>query len=228
METLKFKTNINCGGCIAKVTPFLNSDTTIKKWQVDTVSPDKILSVEGSHLKAESITAKVKEAGFKVIEEIKGISPSPIPASGFWESPANWKRAGFNTLNCLIGCSIGDFGAIIYMQYNHPHMSMWLMMGIAIIAGLTTSVILETIILKVKEGFAWTQALTTAFSMSFISMLAMEISENMTDYFVTGGGNVPLTDSFYWFALGISLIAGFLVPLPYNYYKLQKYGKACH
>jgi len=102
------------------------------------------------------------------------------------------------------------------------------MMGLAIVAGLTTSVLLETIILKMKEGFKWGQALTTALSMSFISMLAMELAENATDYFVTGGGSIPLSNPFYWAALGISLFAGFIVPLPYNYYKLQKFGKACH
>jgi copper chaperone len=67
MTTLKFKTNINCGGCIAKVTPFLNSEKSILKWEVDTNSPDKILKVEGEDLKPEDVISKVKEAGYKII-----------------------------------------------------------------------------------------------------------------------------------------------------------------
>jgi copper chaperone CopZ len=222
MEHLNFKTNINCSSCVAKVTPFLNSNKSIEEWQVDTSTPDKILSIKGNKLSVKEINESVTKAGFKIFDK------AHKPSSLFWSNKTNWKRAGFNTLNCLIGCSIGDFGTIIFLQYNYPEMSMWLMMGLAIIAGLITSIILETIILRVKEGFGWMLALSTAFSMSFISMLAMEISENMTDYFLTVGGSVPLSEPFYWIALCIALIAGFLVPLPYNYYKLQKHGIACH
>jgi copper chaperone len=68
MTTLKFKTNINCGGCIAKVTPFLDSEKSILKWEVDTNSPDKILKVEGEDLKPEDVISKVKEAGYKITQ----------------------------------------------------------------------------------------------------------------------------------------------------------------
>ena len=145
----------------------------------------------------------------------------------FWDNTHTWKSASLNTLNCLIGCSIGDFGMIIFMQTHYPEVNIWLTMGLAMIAGLITSIILETILLKIKEKFNWAAALKTAFSMSFLSMLGMELAENLTDYFLTGG-NVPTSDPFYWGALAIALGAGFLVPLPYNYYKLKKHGKACH
>lgn len=162
--------------------------------------------------------------------EIKSCcSPAEPPKekSGFWLDNKVWTKAAKNTVNCLIGCSIGDFGTLIAFQHFAPQTPMLTVMGLAIVAGLTTSVIFESIILHLKEGFAWLNALKTAFSMSFLSMVAMEFSENATDFMLTGG-NVPLTDSFYWVALGISLTAGFLVPLPYNYYKLKKHGKACH
>jgi len=45
MITLKFKTNINCGGCIKAVTPHLDKAEGVKSWSVDTVNPDKILTV---------------------------------------------------------------------------------------------------------------------------------------------------------------------------------------
>ena len=146
---------------------------------------------------------------------------------GFWHDNKVWTKAAKNTVNCLIGCSIGDFGTLIAFQHFAPQTPMLTVMGIAIVAGLTTSVIFETIILHLKEGFGWSNALKTAFSMSFLSMVAMEFSENAADFMLTGG-NVPLSDSFYWFALAISLTAGFLAPLPYNYYKMKKHGKACH
>jgi len=144
-----------------------------------------------------------------------------------WTDRLAWKRASKNTFTCLIGCSIGDFGMIIYIQANHPGTPILLMMGLAMISGLITSIILETILLKIREGFNWYGALKMAFSMSFISMVGMELAENTTDYFLTGG-TVPLSDPWYWGALGISLIAGFIAPLPYNYYKFKKHGKSCH
>ncbi len=65
METLKFKTTINCGGCVATVTPHLNQIKGIEKWSVDTTNPQKILTVEASELRPEVIVEKLKEAGYK-------------------------------------------------------------------------------------------------------------------------------------------------------------------
>ena len=61
----------------------------------------------------------------------------------------------------------------------------------------------------------WKEAVKMAFSMSFISMLGMEFAENLTDYFLTGG-TVLISDAWYWIALAISLVAGFLAPLQFN------------
>lgn len=68
MNTLKFKTNINCSGCVGSVTPFLNAVDGIKDWQVDTANPDKILTIETDNkvLTAEKITQVVEKAGFKI------------------------------------------------------------------------------------------------------------------------------------------------------------------
>ena len=66
MEQLKFKTNIKCGGCIATVTPILNNISNITKWEVDTVNPDKILTVEGSgNLNQDDIVKSLEKAGYK-------------------------------------------------------------------------------------------------------------------------------------------------------------------
>jgi copper chaperone len=65
MKKYQFKTNINCGGCIAKVTPYLNANNEIKHWSVDTANKDKILTVETDKLTNEMVAAIVKEAGYK-------------------------------------------------------------------------------------------------------------------------------------------------------------------
>ena len=156
----------------------------------------------------------------------KPIRTFPRPLA-FWREWSVWKVAARNTFNCLIGCSIGDFSVIIYMQAYHPHVSMWLTMGLAMVAGLITSILFESAMLRFREGFVWKQAFITAFSMSFLSMLGMELAANLTDYLLTGG-KVAMHHPFYWTALGISLIAGFLAPLPYNYWQFKKHGKACH
>ncbi len=144
-----------------------------------------------------------------------------------WSDNHTWGRAAFNTLNCLIGCSIGDFGMIIFLQKYYPGTPMTMQMALAVIAGLMTSVAFETILLRTREKFAWRAALQTALSMSFMSMVAMEVVMNSTDFMLTGG-KAAFGNPMYWTALVISMIAGFLVPLPYNYYKLKKYNKACH
>ena len=66
METLKFKTNIKCGGCIAAVTPHLNKLSTIEKWEVDTQNPDNILTIEGKPgIDIEQIIDTIEDAGYK-------------------------------------------------------------------------------------------------------------------------------------------------------------------
>ena len=94
-------------------------------------------------------------------------------------------------------------------------------MILAIINGLITSIILETFIL-IRQNFSFLNALKTASGMSLISMLSMEVAMNLTDYFLTGGAILT------WWVIPIMLIAGFLTPWPYNYWRLKKFGVNCH
>jgi copper chaperone CopZ len=160
---------------------------------------------------------------YQILEKGSAVASPP----SFWADQKIWGRAGFNTLNCLIGCSVGDFGMIIFLQAFYPNTGMMTQMVLATIAGLCTSILLETILLRVREKFNWTLALQTAFSMSFISMVAMELAMNTSDFMMTGG-KAAFGNPMYWIALAVSLVVGFLAPLPYNYYKLKKYNKACH
>lgn len=65
MKTLKFKTNINCGGCLSKVTPFLNKQEGVESWEVDTNNPDKILTVETDSATEEEVKTILQKVGFK-------------------------------------------------------------------------------------------------------------------------------------------------------------------
>jgi copper chaperone CopZ len=71
MSTLKFKSNINCTGCLSKVTPVLNDEQAIEKWNVDLEHDDRILTVETDELNAEEVQQKVRKAGFQA-ELIEG------------------------------------------------------------------------------------------------------------------------------------------------------------
>ena len=65
MKTLKFKTNVNCGGCLATITPHMNQVAGIVKWSVDTTNPHKIMTVEASDVQPEVIVATLKKVGYK-------------------------------------------------------------------------------------------------------------------------------------------------------------------
>ena len=217
METIHVDTNIHCEKCINKLKPHFDKEQKITSWKVDLASEAKTLSVEGNKVNEDLISHLLDKEEYKITHTKRN----------FWGNTIKWKRASFNTLNCLIGCSIGDFGMILFLQAYYPETSMMWQMILAIIAGLFTSILLETIILRVREGFDWKLGLKTAISMSFISMVGMEIAMNTTDFVITGG-KAAFTNPMYWTALAIAMIAGFLAPLPYNYYKLVKYDQACH
>ncbi|MDA9652512.1 DUF4396 domain-containing protein [bacterium] len=138
-----------------------------------------------------------------------------------WSCAHTWKTSAKNTMWCVIGCSIGDFGTILFFQLAKISFPILGIMIIAIINGLITSVILETFILM-KQNIEFKNALKTACGMSFISMISMEITMNMTDFFLTGGAMLT------WWVVPIMLLVGFLTPWPYNYWRLKKFGIACH
>ncbi len=138
-----------------------------------------------------------------------------------WYCRHTWKKSAKNTLWCVIGCSIGDFGTILFFQLTEIPFPLLGIMTLAIINGLITSIILETLIL-IRQDFNFINALKTASGMSLISMLSMEIMMNLTDYLLTGGAILTL-----W-VIPAMLIVGFLTPWPYNYWRLKKFGVNCH
>ncbi|KAI0535126.1 hypothetical protein GGR58DRAFT_480237 [Xylaria digitata] len=152
-----------------------------------------------------------------------------VPTSlSFWMSAPVWRRSAVNTLRCLIGCTSGDFSAMWFLQTSYPEISIGVIMSIAMISGLTTSMLLETALLRYgRDELSWSNAAQTAAGMSFISMLTMEATQNIVDYHLTGGA-VAFDSPAFWAAAVISMGAGFLAPLPYNYLRLKKHGRPCH
>jgi hypothetical protein len=138
-----------------------------------------------------------------------------------WSCKNTWRLSAKNTAWCLVGCSIGDFGTILFFQLTKIPFPVLSIMILAIINGLVTSIILETIILM-KQKINLRDSLRTAVGMSFISMISMEIAMNLTDYIFTGGAMLN------WWIIPLMLGVGFLTPWPYNYLRLKKFGISCH
>ena len=138
-----------------------------------------------------------------------------------WSCKHTWSRSAKNTSWCLLGCSIGDFGTILFFQLTQIPLPVLAIMILAIINGIITSIILETIIL-IKQNFTFKNAFKTAVSMSLISMVSMEAAMNLTDYLLTGGAMLT------WWVVPIMLVVGFVTPWPYNYWRLKKFNLACH
>ena len=143
-----------------------------------------------------------------------------VSSSFHWKCRHTWQRSAKNTLWCLLGCSIGDFGTILFFQLSTISWPTLNIMVLAIINGLITSIALETIILFRQMNIQ--QAFKTAIGMSFISMISMEVSMNAVDWIVVGGAEIV------WWVVPIMLLVGFITPWPYNYWRLKKFNLACH
>ena len=157
-------------------------------------------------------------------------SSQPAADDSFWTSSDHWRRAAFNTSRCLVGCSIGDLSTLYALQSYEVALPVAVAASCA--AGIFTSMALETVVLRATEDLQWRAALRTAAGMSLLSMVSMELAENAVElYLVTDGftlsGSCVSPDKF-WAAVPPAMVAGWLVPLPYNYYMLRKYGRGCH
>tara|TARA_X000000368_G_scaffold356159_1_gene298121 strand:+ start:494 stop:940 length:447 start_codon:yes stop_codon:yes gene_type:complete len=144
-----------------------------------------------------------------------------VSTSFNWSCRNTWKTSAKNTAWCLLGCAIGDFGTILFFQITKIPFPVLAIMILAIINGLVTSILLETFIL-IRQNLNFSRAFRTAIGMSFISMISMEVAMNSTDYVLTGGAILN------WWVIPLMLLAGFITPWPYNYWRLKKFGINCH
>ena len=163
----------------------------------------------------EEIKLAIQKSGYLVDGESEPFN---------WTDGPVWRQSAHNTKWCLVGCSIGDFGTIAAFQFI-PYFDAlgWSTMSIMMLAmfnGIMTSIALETFILSAQ--MALNEAFRVAIGMSLISMISMEAAMNIVDVVLTGGAKLTL-----WVIVPM-LVAGFLTPWPYNYWRLKKYGVACH
>ncbi|MCH1523631.1 MAG: DUF4396 domain-containing protein [Candidatus Thalassarchaeaceae archaeon] len=209
---------MTCEGCSNRVKSALESIQGVNS--ADVSHESGIAIVVHQNISEKILTSSVQKIGYTV--DGKG-------EDFHWKDGSVWKQSAHNTKWCLIGCSIGEFGTLAYYSYSgitsglELYSKIWYFYAILpLINGLTTSVMLETVILM-RGQMDFRNALSTAFGMSFISMLMMEIAMEITDLLFTQGelGLMPL-------AIPFMLLVGFLTPWPYNYWRLKKYGVACH
>ena len=227
---------MTCGGCAGNVQRALEAVVGVTSAEVNHVEGNA--NVAHSGVDKSDLEAAVSRAGYSVGDTsgASGLQQLGSPptntatsAAGFhWGDRATWWQSANNTKWCLIGCSIGEFGTLGYYQWAQWPLEVavgtpffWFLVILPLINGLATSVTLETILLM-KGQMDFSNALSTALGMSFISMLAMEIAMELTDWVLTGG--IGMT----WWVILPMLVVGFLTPWPYNYWRLKKYGQACH
>ena len=204
---------MTCEGCSNRVKDTLESIDGVNSAEVSHVSG--IASIEHQNVSKEILTFSVKGIGYTVDGEGEDFD---------WRDGGVWKQSAHNTKWCLVGCSIGDFGTIAAFQFVPYLISLeWnamMIMALAMFNGIMTSIALETFILSAQ--MALKDAFRVAIGMSLISMISMEAAMNLVDFVLTGGAKLT------WWVILPMLIAGFLTPWPYNYWRLKKYGISCH
>jgi len=236
---------MTCMGCAGSVQKALEAVSGVDSAEV-TIDPGlaKIFgggsgvgssggATTGVALDRAALVSAVLEAGYTIEGEAGTAKEAPAMEMDMgeynWTDKGIWKQSFHNTKWCLAGCAIGEFGTLAYYSYSGItagltlYSTIWYLYAILpLINGLATSVMLETFILM-RGQMPLGLAFKTAMGMSFISMLMMEISMEVTDLLFTGG---ELGMNFY--AIPLMLVVGFLTPWPYNYWRLKKYGMACH
>ena len=183
-----------------------------------------VLSAEVSHETGQAVVSHSGTGRDSMVAAITGAGYIADGASADfnWGDGEVWRKSANNTKWCLIGCSIGDFGTIAAFQFvfTDSGWSPMMIMALAMFNGIMTSIALETVILSAQ--MALNEAFRVAIGMSLISMLSMEAAMNIVDLVLTGGAKLT------WWVIVPMLVAGFLTPWPYNYWRLKKYDAACH
>ena len=216
---------MTCNNCVSHVETALSNIDGVLEVEVNLAGAKATINTNGTPSQ-ETLESAVTNAGYSIHEpgaDLGLLQLDSVPKDEFnWNDGAVWKQSAHNTKWCLIGCSIGDFGTIFFFQYTGNPWA-WSVMSIMLLAmfnGIMTSIALETFILlkqmPLKEAFR------VAVGMSLISMISMEAAMNIVDVVLTGGAKLT------WWVIVPMLIAGFLTPWPYNYWRLKKYGQSCH
>tara|TARA_B100001750_G_scaffold33901_1_gene23745 strand:- start:112 stop:708 length:597 start_codon:yes stop_codon:yes gene_type:complete len=198
---------MTCGGCVSNLKGALEAVEGVSS--VDAEIGKAVVHHDGAC--SGKMGDAIEGAGFTIGEPVFD-----------WKDGSVWKQSAHNTKWCLIGCSIGDFGTIAAFQFvfTNSGWSPMMIMALAMFNGIMTSIALETFILSAQ--MALKEAFRVAIGMSLISMISMEAAMNAVDLVLTGGATLT------WWVIVPMLVAGFITPWPYNYWRLKKHGKACH
>ena len=202
---------MTCDGCSNRVKDALESIPGVDF--ADVSHQSGIAIIEHQKVSREIMISSIKKIGYTVDGKGEDFN---------WKDGSVWKQSAHNTKWCLVGCSIGDFGTIAAFQFIFTD-SGWtpmMIMALAMFNGIMTSIALETFILSAQMVLK--EAFRVAIGMSLISMISMEAAMNIVDLVLTGGAKLT------WWVIIPMLIAGFLTPWPYNYWRLKKYGVSCH
>ena len=216
---------MTCNNCVSHVETALSNIDGVLEVEVNLAGAKATINTNGTPSQ-ETLESAVTNAGYSIHEpgaDLGLLQLDSVPKDDFnWNDGAVWKQSAHNTKWCLIGCSIGDFGTIFFFQYTGNPWA-WSVMSIMLLAmfnGIMTSIALETFILL--KQMPLNEAFRVAVGMSLISMISMEAAMNIVDVVLTGGAKLT------WWVIVPMLIAGFLTPWPYNYWRLKKYGQSCH
>ena len=218
-ETIRLDVGgMTCDGCSNRVRNVLEGVRGVSSAEVSHLDGSAIIHHE--YVSKDLLSGAIRSIGYSVDGETEDFH---------WGDRSVWRRSANNTKWCLIGCAAGEFGTLAYYSYSgitadlELYSSKWYFFAILpLINGLATSVMLETFLL-IRGQMDFRTALSTALGMSFISMLMMEISMEITDLLFTKG-----VLGLDYAAVPLMLFVGFLTPWPYNYWRLKKYGMACH
>ncbi len=218
-ETIRLDVGgMTCEGCSNRVRNVLEGIKGVSSADVNHL--DGVAMIDHEGVSKDLLSGAIRSIGYSVDGQSEEFH---------WSDRSVWRRAANNTKWCLVGCAIGEFGTLAYYSYSgitadlELYSRTWYFFAILpLINGLATSVMLETFLL-IRGQMDFRSALSTALGMSFISMLMMEISMEFTDLLFTKG-ELGLN----YAAVPLMLIVGFLTPWPYNYWRLKKYGMACH
>ena len=217
---------MTCNNCVNHVETALSNIEGVLDVEVNLTGAKATINTNGTPSQ-QILESAVTNAGYSIHEPgtnldlLQNLS-TPKEMEFNWSDGAVWKQSAHNTKWCLIGCSIGDFGTIFFFQYTGNPWA-WTVMSIMLLAmfnGIMTSIALETFILL--KQMPLNEAFRVAVGMSLISMVSMEAAMNVVDVVLTGGAKLT------WWVIVPMLIAGFITPWPYNYWRLKKYGQACH
>ncbi len=211
-ETIRLDVGgMTCDGCSSRVKNVLEGVSGVSSAEVSHIDGSAVIQHDGAS--REDLSESVRSIGYLV---------DGLAEDFHWRDGSVWKKSANNTKWCLIGCSIGDFGTIAAFQFvfTDSGWSPMMIMALAMFNGILTSIALETIILSAQ--MALNEAFRVAIGMSLISMISMEAAMNAVDLVLTGGAKLT------WWVILPMLVAGFLTPWPYNYWRLKKYGVACH